>query len=457
MKKYALLLLVALFAFSCAQDKKQDEKQDSILSGKVENLDNGLITLVGTEFEKDIILEEDGTFSSILELPYDGYYNVIFGRVPLPMYLEQGKNLSINIDLQDIGSTLTFSEDLAPENDFLTQKREIAKINPRELYEKEPDDFTASINELVDKLSIVLEDSEIANKNFLASQKKELLYQKASYLNTYENAYTYLTEKEEVNLPSNFYASLEEINMADTLEFRLSDVYKQMVQGYLFRTLEEMPSAKDTNDAIRYIELVNETFPESYAKNQLLKEAVGHSLKPDKHLDKAYELYMNSQTDPLLKQEMEDKYAVLSKITPGNKSPEFDYENFKGGTTSLESLRGKYVYIDVWATWCGPCLREIPYLIELEKDYQDKNVQIVGISIDEEKAYNKWKTMLTEEESAGIQLYSGGDAWRVDFAQGYNVRSIPRFILIDPEGNIFDADTYRPSDPKIRELFDEIL
>lgn len=457
MKKYALLLLVALFAFSCAQDKKQDEKQDSILSGKVENLDNGLITLVGTEFEKDIILEEDGTFSSILELPYDGYYNVIFGRVPLPMYLEQGKNLSINIDLQDIGSTLTFSEDLAPENDFLTQKREIAKINPRELYEKEPNDFTASINELVDKLSIVLEESEIANKNFLASQKKELLYQKASYLNTYENAYTYLTEKEEVNLPSNFYASLEEINMADTLEFRLSDVYKQMVQGYLFRTLEEMPSAKDTNDAIRYIELVNETFPESYAKNQLLKEAVGYSLKPDKHLDKAYELYMNSQTNPLLKQEMEDKYAVLSKITPGNKSPEFDYENFKGGTTSLESLRGKYVYIDVWATWCGPCLREIPYLIELEKDYQDKNVQIVGISIDEEKAYNKWKTMLTEEESAGIQLYSGGDAWRVDFAQGYNVRSIPRFILIDPEGNIFDADTYRPSDPKIRELFDEIL
>lgn len=457
MKKYALLLLVTLFAFSCAQDKKQDEKQDSILSGKVENLDNGLITLVGTEFEKDIILEEDGTFSSILELPYDGYYNVIFGRVPLPMYLEQGKNLSINIDLQDIGSTLTFSENLAPENDFLTQKREIAKINPRELYEKEPDDFTASINELVDKLSIVLEESEIANENFLASQKKELLYQKASYLNTYENAYTYLTEKEEVNLPSNFYASLEEINMADTLEFRLSDGYKQMVQGYLFRTLDEMPSAKDTNDAIRYIELVNETFPESYAKNQLLKEAVGYSLKPDKHLDKAYELYMNSQTDPLLKQEMEDKYAILSKITPGNKSPEFDYENFKGGTTSLESLRGKYVYIDVWATWCGPCLREIPHLIELEKDYQDKNVQIVGISIDEEKAYNKWKTMLTEEESAGIQLYSGGDAWRVDFAKGYNVQSIPRFILIDPEGNIFDADTYRPSDPKIRELFDEIL
>lgn len=453
MKKYALLLFVALLAFSCAQDKKQD----SILSGKVENLDNGLITLVGTEYEKDIILEEDGTFTTEIELPYDGYYNVILGRIPLPMYLEKGKNLSFTLDVQDVGSSLTFSEDLALENNFLSQKREIATINPRELYQKEPEDFIASIEEFQEKLSTALGESEIANKNFISSQEKEILYQKASFLNTYENAYTYLTETEEVNLPTNFYASLEDIDMADTLEFRLSDGYKQMVQGYLFRSLEEMPSATDTNDAIRYIELVNETYPESYAKNQLLKEAVGYSLKPDKHLDKAYELYMSSQTDSQLKQEMEEKYAVLSKITPGKKSPEFDYENFEGGTTSLESLRGKYVYIDVWATWCGPCLREIPHLIQLEKDYKDKNVQIVGISIDEEKAYDKWKTMLTEEESAGIQLYSGGDAWRVDFAQGYNVQSIPRFILIDPEGNIFDADTYRPSDPKIRELFDQIL
>lgn len=457
MKKYALIFFAALVAFSCSQDKKQDEKQSSILSGKVENLDNGLITLVGTEFEKDVILEEDGTFTTTVELPYDGYYNVILGRFPLPMYLEQGRNLSFNLDLKDVASSLTFAEDLASENNFLTQKRESSTINPRELYQLEPEDFTASIDEMHKKLSVILEESELTNKNFVASQEKELLYQKATYLNTYENAYTYLTEKEEVTLPSNFYAPLSDINMADTLEFRLSDGYKQLVQGYLFRSLDEMPSAKDTNDAIRYIELVNETFPESYAKNQLLKEAVGYSLKPDKHLDKAYELYMDSQTDPLLKQEMEEKYAVLSKITPGNKSPDFDYENFAGGTTSLESLKGKYVYIDVWATWCGPCLREIPHLIQLEKDYKDKNVQIVGISIDEEKAYDKWKTMLTEEESAGIQLYSGGDAWRVDFAQGYNVQSIPRFILIDPEGNIYDADAYRPSDPKIRELFDEIL
>lgn len=453
MKKYALLFLVALAVFSCSQDTKQD----TVLSGKVDNLTNGLITLVGTEFEKDVILEEDGSFTTNLELPYDGYYNMIFGRFPIVLYLENGKKLNITLDLKDMANSLEFSGELATENNFIIKKRELTTVNPMVFYQQEPEDFVASIDELYEKQANALADSDIENENFLNSQEKELLYEKISFLNSYENAYTYITNKEEVHLPSDFYAPLDDMNMTDTLEFRLSDGYKQMVQGYLFKSVDEMSDAVNTNEALLYIELVNETFPKSYAKNTLLKEAVSHSLKPDKYLDKVYEVYMNSQTNPELRQEMEEKYEALSKITPGNKSPEFNYENFEGGTTSLESLKGKYVYIDVWATWCSPCLKEIPHLIELEKDYQNKNVEIVGISIDEQNDYNKWKAMLTEGEYAGTQLYSGGDAWRADFARGYNVQSIPRFILIDPEGNIYDADAYRPSDPKLRELFDEIL
>src|SRR5690625_7878965 len=104
---------------------------------------------------------------------------------------------------------------------------------------------------------------------------------------------------------------------------------------------------------------------------------------PDKNLCEVYELYTTYRKDPNLLEEMEEKYAILKNLTPGKKSPEFDYENYNGGKTSLESLRGKYVYIDVWATWCGPCLREIPYLKEVEKDYRNKNIEFVAISIDE--------------------------------------------------------------------------
>jgi len=245
--------------------------------------------------------------------------------------------------------------------------------------------------------------------------------------------------------------------MADTLEFRKSDNYRKLVQAHYNREADLLPNPANSNHAMRYISMVNSYFPDSYAKNQLLKEAVGYGLKPDKNLGEVYELYMTYQKDPNLLEEMEEKYAILKNLTPGKKSPEFDYENYNGGKTSLESLRGKYVYIDVWATWCGPCLREIPYLKEVEKDYRNKNIEFVAISIDEAKDYDKWRDMIEERELVGTHLYSGGDAWQSEFTQAYNVRGIPRFILIDPEGNIFDADTYRPSDPKLRGLFDEIL
>ena len=77
---------------------------------------------------------------------------------------------------------------------------------------------------------------------------------------------------------------------------------------------------------------------------------------------------------------LEIQYKRIKAIAKliGTPSPAFDYENHKGGTTSLESLKGKYVYIDVWATWCGPCIAQIPFLKELEKEYHGKNIEFVS-------------------------------------------------------------------------------
>lgn len=453
MKKYAFLLFAALVAISCSQD----QKQTSVWSGKVENNTNGLITLIGSEYEKDIILEDDGSFIVELDLPYEGYYNAIFGRIPLALYLEKGKDLSLQVDLEDFENSIEITGELAAENNFLLQKKKLANQDLRALYAEEPSSFLQSINALHDKIASALKASEITNEKFLKSQERELNYMQASFLNNYEDNYTYLTKVEEVVVPDNFYDQLERINLSDTLEFRLSDSYKQLVSSHWHRETGLLLRQEEENHSIQYINLINANFPEGYAKNQLLKDATGYSLKPDKYLDKVYELYMENQTDPELRQQMEDSYKVLSKLTPGKKSPTFDYENYNGGTTSLESLQGKYVYVDVWATWCGPCLREIPFLKEVEKDYRDKDIEFVAISIDEAKDYDKWREMIEERELVGIHLYTGGDAWQAEFPQAYNVRGIPRFILIDPEGNIFDADTYRPSDPKLRALFDEIL
>jgi thiol-disulfide isomerase/thioredoxin len=137
-------------------------------------------------------------------------------------------------------------------------------------------------------------------------------------------------------------------------------------------------------------------------------------------------------------------------------SATFDYENQKGGKTSLESLRGKYVYIDVWATWCGPCRAEIPSLKKVEEKYHHKNIEFVSISVDVDKDHDKWKSFVADKELGGIQLFADKN-WNSDFIKSYGINSIPRFILIDPKGNIVKSDAARPSDPNLQTLVDSLL
>lgn len=147
---------------------------------------------------------------------------------------------------------------------------------------------------------------------------------------------------------------------------------------------------------------------------------------------------------------------LAAKKMEGIVSPSFDYENHKGGKTKLEDLRGKYVYIDVWATWCGPCLAEIPHLKKVEAKYHGKNIEFVSISVDTEKDYEKWKKMVVSKELGGIQLFADKN-WTSDFIKAFGINSIPRFILIGPDGKVIKADAARPSSALLTELLDGLV
>lgn len=151
-----------------------------------------------------------------------------------------------------------------------------------------------------------------------------------------------------------------------------------------------------------------------------------------------------------------DMKYMSTILARGKSSPKFvGYENIKGGTTSLDDLKGNYVYIDVWATWCGPCKAEIPFLKEVEKAYHGKNIAFVSISIDVAKDHGKWKQMVEEKELGGIQLIADKD-WKSSLVQEYRIKGIPRFILIDPNGNIVSPDAPRPSSEDLIALFNEL-
>ena len=154
--------------------------------------------------------------------------------------------------------------------------------------------------------------------------------------------------------------------------------------------------------------------------------------------------------------QMAYKENQIKKELQGKVSNGFEYENHAGGKTKLEDLRGKYVYIDVWATWCGPCRQEIPFLQKVEAKYEGKKIEFVSISIDEAKDHAKWVKFVTDKKLGGIQLMADKN-WLSDFIKSYGINSIPRFILLDPEGKVISADADRPSDAKLVAQLDKLL
>ncbi len=182
-------------------------------------------------------------------------------------------------------------------------------------------------------------------------------------------------------------------------------------------------------------------------------------LENTKNLDSAFSIQQITQLEGLteyLTNAYEQNVYLRDVLGRGKESPKFvNYENYKGGTTSLEDLKGKYVYIDVWATWCGPCKAEIPFLQKVEQEYHEKNIEFVSISVDKPDAYGKWKEMIKEKKMGGIQLLADKN-FMSDFVTAYKIDGIPRFILIDPQGNIVSADAPRPSSEELKTLLKEL-
>ena len=110
--------------------------------------------------------------------------------------------------------------------------------------------------------------------------------------------------------------------------------------------------------------------------------------------------------------------------------------------------------VDVWATWCGPCRKEIPYLIKLEEEMRGKDVVFIGVSVDEKKDHQAWLDVLDKEGLEGIQLFASG--WS-QIVKDYKIKGIPRFMVFDRQGKVVTIDSPRPSDPRLKALLDAEL
>ncbi|AUP81725.1 hypothetical protein C1H87_22035 [Flavivirga eckloniae] len=279
-----------------------------------------------------------------------------------------------------------------------------------------------------------------------------------------------LSEEESTEMSNNALESFTFNNqrMFESFSLGYADLMDFKIQAAALLKFSKYYYALDVekqNDFLNLIPLeefkrnvIIDTISNTVIKEALLWRFTAQLIKsaPTKAKDH-YDIFIKNNTNPLYSEKIEKIYTAATKLDKGKLSPKFvNYENAAGGTTSLDDLSGSYVYIDVWATWCGPCKKEIPSLKVLEKEYHGKNIKFVSLSVDTEKAHDAWKKMVKDMELSGIQLIAD-KAFKSDFVSAYLINSIPRFLLIDPEGNIVDENAPRPSSEDIRPLFDKLL
>lgn len=183
---------------------------------------------------------------------------------------------------------------------------------------------------------------------------------------------------------------------------------------------------------------------------------LGQSPTDQSTKDSVYKTYMLAETDPIYKGSIEALYNKTNLYASHKTAPDFGYPDTSGKVITLHQLRGKYVYIDIWATWCGPCRAEIPHFKELTQAYAGKNIDFVGISIDRMADKQTWIDFVAKEKMAGIQVLADKE-WGSEFVTDFGVGGIPRFILIDPEGHIVSPNEHWPSDPALRKELDGVL
>ena len=396
-----LFSLSIFFISSCSQDPNKITIKGSISNPVSDEL---VFNFPDTSYEARV--DANGNFKITLNQDSAQYVTLLHGE-RTRMFIKPGDNIEVYFDTKEFDETMTYKN--SPESSFLAYK----------LISTEESDFYGKSLYLADKVSYELE---------LENYKTTLMQR----LDRFEDGYFRSTEEKSIN------ASVER--------------YLKRKESFSDRTEEELLYLWETSKLSKeynFYGLLSTLNRAEFDKNlNEYEKKMNFALEPLKKLNN-YEKEQGKITKIVASwRERKDDYDNMPK--DGDMSIDFSYPNISSEIISLSSFRGRLVYIDVWATWCGPCIAEIPSLERLQKDYENKDIVFLSVSVDTDK--EAWEKMLTEDQLGGVQLWA--DGWS-QITKSYAIFGIPRFMLVDKSGELIAVDAPRPSSNEIRSMIDE--
>lgn len=234
------------------------------------------------------------------------------------------------------------------------------------------------------------------------------------------------------------------------------EIYKQTVQipvnrfsarlfsGFLNKPNEKRDSSflhtliAKQDQSVQYADSLNRLFvakhPDSYVSLDLIKGIAKGDFDATTNVELFKKLSPSVRNYPSAKKitafiEGNVKFGI------GAVAPDFTQNDVDGQPVRLSDFRGKYVLLDFWASWCGPCRAENPVVVKAYEKYKSRNFTVLGVSLDNPGKKDAWLQAIKKDGLAWTQV-SDLKGWQNEVAKLYQVKSVPRNLLIDPDGKI---------------------
>lgn len=442
MKNWFRFIAAVLLCTACGR-----AAEEAVLSIKVE--DPGLKEVVAVCHNdiKVLPLDEEGCASFVLKGADAAYLKLFYGMESLLLYLEPGDMPSLSFNGSDFKGTYVFDGEKAPAVKYLDTVNLIPL--PDEDYALPFDEYREKLSKVEKDAVKLLEANDLSSAgDFVGMEKARIRYAYAAPLLMYPMAHRIMTGNMEYEPEQDYYDVVdsyvvEEESLAGLDEYRafvaeamhVLDPEGREVTGIYPKTVAQMKFTADRFADPRVREIILHHIAAAYVDNFGVRDIT--------EMENIYHTYVK---DTLLLASYEAKHDRWDLTRPGKPSPGFRAPDIDGEIHTLAEFRGKYVYIDMWATWCGPCRQETPYLKALAEEFKDAQIVFLGLSVDKDKA--AWEKMVRSGDLPGVQLHLGTQS---RFQEQYRVEGIPRFILLDKEGKIISNDMSRPSSEETAE------
>ena len=387
-------------------------------------------------------LDESGKASFSIEGKDFLYCKIFYGQEYVNAYFKKGEATTMTFDGSSFRSTWKFSGGT----------QQIAEYLNNIAYTPLPDeDFALELEEYKSKLKAKEESSTMLlekynngklDKDFVKTEKSRIIYSYGAQRLMYSVGYPIMTSKADYTPNEAYYDYIKELFVENEALIDLEEYRDYMLEANAILNLKGK-KVSFYEKTISQMEYFSNNFKDGDLKEYLIYQCASSYIDQmgTDNVTDLNNLFYSNVKDAILLASFKEKCDKWDFSAPGRISPDFNAENLDGKTVRLKDFRGKYVYIDLWATWCQPCRKELPHLKALEEKFHGRNIHFVSVSVDDNK--DSWRKFVTTQKMEGNQLYLGSES---KFLQDYRVNGIPRFILLDPNGIIVDNNMIRPSD-----------